>query len=237
MKTQMTIEKKLFLSFGAALILTLAVSGLALEGFGTLSEAVDKLIKVNARKQSLAGDMNTSMALILASERGILLRAYMKDSDTMAKYNQGFRETSSRMKKDLAEFVPLIETVEARQMTGEIQGAFEKIQEFHEEQWNLAISGKLEEATAVYKEKLNPAVLQIGGISERLQIQQAGMMDRVGQDTEASVSKSRWITIILIGLSLLVGAVVVLIVRQISRSLRATAAQLFEGAEIGRAHV
>ena len=58
MKSQMTIEKQLFLSFGAALALTLAVSGLALQGFGTLGGAVEKLIKVNARKQYLAGDMD-----------------------------------------------------------------------------------------------------------------------------------------------------------------------------------
>src|ERR1017187_3171246 len=121
MKSQMTIEKQLFLSFGAAL--TLAVSGLAFQGFGTLGGAVEKLIKVNARKQYLAGDMDASMASVIAWERGILLRAYMKDRETMEKYNQGFRETSSRVKKDLDEFVPLVETAEARQMAGEIQSA------------------------------------------------------------------------------------------------------------------
>src|ERR1039457_918873 len=94
MKSKMTIGKKLLLSFGVAVALTLAVSALALQGFSTLGGAVDKLIKVNARKQYLAGDMDTSMALVVAWERGILLRAYMKDSATMEKYNQGFRETS-----------------------------------------------------------------------------------------------------------------------------------------------
>ena len=230
MKSQMTIEKQLFLSFGAALALTLAVSGLAFQGFGTLGGAVEKLIKVNARKQYLAGDMDASMASVIAWERGILLRAYMKDRETMEKYNQGFRETSSRVKKDLDEFVPLVETAEARQMAGEIQSAFETIQGLHEEQWNLAISGKLEEATAVYKEKLNPAVVQINKITDKLQTQQAGLMDKVGKDTEDSVSHSRWITALMIGLSLLVGTVVVFIVRQINRHLRQAIADLSQGA-------
>ena len=37
--SQMTIGKKLFLSFGAALVLTLVVSCLALESYGTLGAA------------------------------------------------------------------------------------------------------------------------------------------------------------------------------------------------------
>ena len=37
--SQMTIGKKLFLAFGAASVLTLVVSCLALEGFGTLGAA------------------------------------------------------------------------------------------------------------------------------------------------------------------------------------------------------
>jgi hypothetical protein len=47
----MTVGTKLLLVFGGALALTLAVSALALWGFGTLGGAVDKLVKVNARKQ------------------------------------------------------------------------------------------------------------------------------------------------------------------------------------------
>ena len=226
----MTIGKKLFLSLGGALVLTLAVSALALQGFGSLGRAVDKLIKVNARKQYLAGDMDTSMALAIAWERGILLRAYMKDSATMERYNQSFHATAARVKKDLAEFVPLIETAEARQSIGEIQSGLETIQQYHEEQWSLAFAGKLEEATAVYKDKLNPAATQVNGVVERLLTQQAALMEKVGQDTEASVARSRWMTILAIALSLLVAAVVVFIVRQINGTLRQAVTELAGGA-------
>jgi methyl-accepting chemotaxis protein/methyl-accepting chemotaxis protein-1 (serine sensor receptor) len=227
----MTVGKRLFLTFGGALALTLAVSALALEGFSTLGGAVDRLIKVNARKQYLAGDMNTSMALVIAWERGILLRAYMKDSDTMSKYNQSFRETAARVKKDLAEIVPLLETAEARQSIEEIQSGFEKIRQYHEEQWNLAASGKLDEATAVYKDLLNPMATQVSGKVERLRLQQAELMEKVGQDTGASVARSRWVTIMAMALSLLMAAVVVFIVRQINASLRQAVTELAGGAE------
>ena len=149
----------------------------------------------------------------------------------MEKYNQSFRETAARVKKDLAEFVPLIETAEARRYIEEAQSGFEKIQQYHEEQWNLAVSGKLDEATAVYKDRLNPMATQVAGLVERLLTQQAGLMENVGQDTEASVARFRWITILVIVLSLLVAAVVVSVVRQINGSLRRAVMELAGGAE------
>jgi len=68
MQRQMTIGKKLFLSFGAALVLTLAVSFLALNDIGNLGGMTDRLVKVDAKKQSLSGDINTRMADILAAD-------------------------------------------------------------------------------------------------------------------------------------------------------------------------
>src|ERR1035441_10433011 len=104
MKRQMTIGRKLFLSFGAALVLTLAMSFLALNDIGNLGGMTDKLVKVSAKKQSLSGDINTRMADILAAERGILVRAYMKDKATMEQYNQDFLRNAGLTKKNLDEF-------------------------------------------------------------------------------------------------------------------------------------
>lgn len=52
MRKQMTISNKLFLSFGAALFLTLAVSFIAINGIGDLGALNDKLVKVTAQNGS-----------------------------------------------------------------------------------------------------------------------------------------------------------------------------------------
>jgi methyl-accepting chemotaxis protein len=231
MTSQMTVGKKLFLSFGGPLVLTLVVSVLALQGFGSIGGSMDKVIKVDARRQFLAGDMNTSAADVIAWERGILLRAYMKDRATMEKYNLGYRGTAERLTKDLAEFVPLSETAEVQQMAGEIQSALEKIQQYHEEQWNLAISEKLEEATTVYKEKLNPAATQVTAMAEKLQTEVAREMEKVRQDSADSVARFRWMTLLTIALSLGMGVIAVFIVRQINGGLRQAVTELAGAAE------
>ena len=88
MTSQMTIGKKLILSFGAALALTLMVSALALEGFSSLGADMNRVINVNARKLFLATDINATQSDMLAAERGILARAFMKDKATNQSLDQ-----------------------------------------------------------------------------------------------------------------------------------------------------
>ncbi len=90
MKSQMTIGKKLFLSFSAALALTLLVGIVSLLSIDSLGTATGNLIKVNSRRLYLAGEVNTITSDIQAEERGILARYYMKDQATMDKYSQAF---------------------------------------------------------------------------------------------------------------------------------------------------
>ena len=81
----MTIGKKLLMSFGAALALTLVVGLVALESLGSLAASLNKVINVNDRKQFLAGDINVAASECRSLERGVLLRSYMKDKATVEK--------------------------------------------------------------------------------------------------------------------------------------------------------
>jgi methyl-accepting chemotaxis protein/methyl-accepting chemotaxis protein-1 (serine sensor receptor) len=71
----------------------------------------------------------------------------------------------------------------------------------------------------------------MGETCDRLQQQQLERLAGIAAATEASVSRNRWITVLLIALSLLVGAVVYWVVRQINSVLRQAATELREGAE------
>ena len=230
MKRQMTIGTKLFLSFGAALVLTLAVSFLALNDIGNLGGVTDKLVKVSAKKQSLSGDINTRMADILAAERGILVRAYMKDKATMEQYNQDFLRNADLTKKNLDEFATLSETAEDRRMIDEVGSALEGIRQGHGEFWSQAGSDQIDAATSTYKTKTNPAIKQAAKIAEAFTAQQGDLMLKVAQDAQGAVSRARWRTLTILAMSLLVAVVVVFIVRQINRGLRQAVTQLAEGA-------
>jgi CHASE3 domain sensor protein len=86
MNSQMTIGRRLFWAFGAALALTLILGFVALQSFSSLDGQVKKIVGTEQRKLYLVGAINTAMSDIVAAERGILLRAYINDYVTVEKY-------------------------------------------------------------------------------------------------------------------------------------------------------
>ena len=230
MASQMTIGKKLFGGFGAALVVTLIVGGTAIWVISSLGTSINKMVNVNAKKQFLATQIDVNESDMIAAERGILLRVYMKDMATANQYNQDFQSSYALWKKHMEEFSPLIETAEARKDLDEMQTDYDDIGRIHSDFYQLASTGKLDEATSLLKDKLMPALLHTGATVAKLEQQQGDLMATVVKATEAQAATGRWITISMIVLSLLVGFIVVLVVRQINTSLRGMIGELSEGA-------
>jgi methyl-accepting chemotaxis protein len=230
MMTQMTIGKKLYLCLAGAMTVNLAVSILAIEGFSSLGTDMNKVIKCNARKVFLATDINQKQSDMVGAERGIIARAFMKDKATVEEYNREFAQSVADTNKRLEEFTPLIETAEARQLIGETKANVDKAAQLHMDLYREASADRIETAAAVLKDQMMPLLLKIGTACDRLEEQQSELMAKVAADTEASVSRSRWITIALIALSFVVGAIVIWVVRQINASLRQTVTELGQGA-------
>lgn len=227
----MTIGRKLFLSYAAALLLTLLVSALALQGNHSLETALTKVVNVNARKVFLATDIKATQSDLVGAERGIIARAFMKDTATMERYNQQFAQSMVKANGELAEFITLIETAEARQLTGEIQSALEQAKGLHADLYREANAGRMEEAAAVLKDKSMPLLLRIGVSCESLERMQNETMAKVVAGTQAAVSRDRWITIVLMALSLIAGGIIVGVVRRINSALRQAIGELGQGAQ------
>jgi methyl-accepting chemotaxis protein len=231
MASQMTIGRKLFLNFGAASVLTLAVGLFAWNAIGNVGGVSDRMVKVVAKKQFLSSDIGTAMESILAAERGILLRAFMKDKATMLQYNQDFDAGVARTRKRLEEIATLSESAEDRTLVTEIGSALEQIRQGHAEFWSNAEADRIEAAVEIYKNKTNPAIKQAVKMAEGSVTQQSEVMRKAAQDAQDVVARSGWITLVMIALSLFVAAGAGFIVRRINLSLRQGVAELFQSAE------
>ena len=216
----MTLGKKLLLSSGAASAVTLAIGLTAWSNVSSLGQTVHKIVTVNTKKLYLAGDIDTTMSDIIGKERGVLVRAFMKDKPTIGKYNQQFEQSAARLKKDLDEFAPLIETAEGRRMIGDLQNAYGPILQNHQELLRLALNDDTAAASKVYAEKVNPLVVGINDIAERLIQQQNDLMANAASATEAYISRSRWMVSLLLVAALVVCAFVMFTVWQAVVSLR-----------------
>jgi len=227
----MTIGTKLFLGFGSALGVTLALSFVAVNGIGKLAAATDELVKVTAKKRYLVTDTSTAIQGVLAAERGILVRAYMRDRATMEQYNQDFQDMSARIARNLDQIQNMGSGAEDRRLTGELRDALETTRQGHSEFWSQVSAHRIEAASLTYKNKTNPAIKQMVKTSEAAALQQSGLLQKAAQEAQEVASRARWMTLAMIGLSVLVVALAVFVVRQINTILRLTVTELKGGGE------
>jgi methyl-accepting chemotaxis protein len=231
MKSQMTVGRKLFLCFGAALALTVLTGAAALYSFTDLSAGVKYLAGKNARKSYLAAEMKNSVSDIIAGERGILLRAYMRDYATVAKYKTQTVDAIDLLKKDAQEYGVLAESDQGSVALAKIRDVEDVIRQHHEEMVARVDRHDVEGGTKVYADEVMPLLAAAKQHAVDLGVTNTSIASERGKTVEASVTSSRWVTVIMLALSIVVGVVVVFVVRQINRSLLRTVAELLEGAE------
>lgn len=230
MKSEMTIGRKLLIGFGATLGLTLMASFVFLSNVGRLDSIVDKIVKLNSRKQILAGEMDALSSDLVALERGIVVRSFMKDDATMATYGRQFQETLSKIRRDLDEFEPLVETAEGKSTVQDVRNLLPRVSQVHDEFYRLAISGQTEAANTALLQTAFPVLAQGKERAQRLLAMQVDLLAADVKVVDETVSHSRWLTILLLALSFLVGAAIAFMVRSINRNLRQAVGALREGA-------
>jgi methyl-accepting chemotaxis protein len=230
MASQMTIGKKLFGSFGASIALTLVVGVTSLWLISSLGASLKKTVNSTARKQLLSADIDMGESDLLAAERGILLRAMTKESALVARYNQDFQNAAARMKADLDEMRPLIETTSGHQVINAIQADLENANRLHQEYFQLVNTGRDIEAAAFLKDKMIPSLEELSKQAVQEKQLAAELMATALKDTSQQVTLGNWVTVFMLLLSLVAGAVIIFVVRQINTSLRKAISDLSEGA-------
>ncbi len=136
------------------------------------------------------------------------------------------------MQKRLDEYLVLVDSDADRRTIGELKIRVELIVTNHDTFYKqINASSQAEEALTFYRNTLMPLVNQVSNAGDNLAQQEMKTMVTIGEKAESSVSQSRWITIFLIAIALLVGGVVVWVVRLINSTLRQAVTELSEGAE------
>lgn len=229
MKLQMTIGKKLLIAFGAALLLTLTVGGTALWIVNSLDTSIDNLANRAATKRYLSAQIQSDESNLAALDRGMLVMAYRKDQAGANEYNQKFQVAYGLWKKDMDAMKPLVDTAAVREDLASMESNYEAIGQQHEAFYQLITAGKVDDAADLLEQHAEPIFQHVNGLAADAVEQQDREMTAVVTSTVGQVSLGRWVTIIMILLSLLVGVIVVFVVRQINASLRKAIGNLSEG--------
>ncbi len=226
----MTIGKKIYLSFAGALSAAVISSVAAYCMAGGFDRTVDRLVTHNARKQFLASQLELHTSTLLSNERGIAVRAFMKDLATADQYNRSFADGMSSLARETEEIRPLIETDQGKRAVEELAAIPQAVAPLHQQFYQLITSGDTPAAATLLRERIVPLLSGASETANTLLLQQSELMNHVTEQTHSEVASFRILSALFIVLSLAVGCVIVFVVRQINRGLHRTASELSESA-------
>jgi methyl-accepting chemotaxis protein len=231
MKSQMTIGKKLMLSFSALLALMLGLAYSSLSSIGTLSAELDTAVNKTAKKTELAGQIKTAVSDMRAGQRGLILFSMLKDTPKVEMAREAFRTASTRIEKVMVEIRPMLVTETGRQAIDTIQAQTGAWMPLYQEIEKACAAQRFDAAMTSTMDRTVVMVGQMQKTADQLIETQRGLLTAAAQNATVVSSRSRWIAFILIGVCLAVGGVVVWVVRNTSSTLRHLAGELGEGAE------
>ncbi|SEG66727.1 methyl-accepting chemotaxis protein/methyl-accepting chemotaxis protein-1, serine sensor receptor [Bryocella elongata] len=228
----MTIGKKLFTSFGAMLGLTLFIGGVAIWNVGDLGASVDRLGHHYSRNIYLTGAMNTIGADGLATTNGLLLSAHRNDLEAARRADEHYAEDVAEMTKYVDEFISETSRPELRALAQqEILDKLKFVGEGTHTMFEMVQRGRLAEADALYDEKLMPVVAAIRESGEKLAENENQGASKYADNASAAVGPERTLSVVLMLLSVVIGAFLIYSIRGINASLSATVVSLAEGCD------
>ncbi|HEV2134603.1 MAG TPA: methyl-accepting chemotaxis protein [Terracidiphilus sp.] len=230
MSSQWTIGRKLFIGFGASLALTLIVGGSAIWLIGSLGSSMDRVVNVTGRKQFLAALIDTDNSDLMATEFEILAHSFTKESAAMAQNAHDYAAAASQLKSNLEALKPLASTDEERKQIATTEAQLGILDGLQSQFYQLATAGKLDQAAALLKDKILPALDTLGNQSVAMKQLESDQMSAAVKDATGKVLLGHWLTIILLLLSVAAGGVLVFFVRHINEALRRMVGSLSEGA-------
>ena len=218
--SSLTIGKKIFGGVAVLVLCTLALGINSYLSVGSIGDRVHNMTSKTIQKQQLAHRMNFDASDLLAEDRGILVRGFMKDLPTVEKYNQQFAASSEDIQNAVHEIQPLIVDPTVKQAMQQIQDQLASLNEANRTIYEAAKTGDMDAATKLYQDKFLPAQESLKPLVDNVLKVQERSLTEDGKATESSIESVRWITIILFLLTCCVAAALIYVVRQINNLLR-----------------
>ncbi len=229
---KMTIGKKLMLSFGGMLAVVLGLAYSSLSSISSLSGALNEAVNSEAKKLDLTGQLLRDLTDMDAAQRSVAWRASVNDPAGVEKYQQLFTVAYTKAANDLKEIQPLLQTDGERLAGDALLGAVNAWREGFREFLQACPAGANEKSIANFVEdKLIPLMDRADAASEVVAQAQRTIMKAAENDAAVSSSRARSTAFVFLGLFAAMGGVVLWVIRQINRVLRALACELSTGAE------
>jgi methyl-accepting chemotaxis protein len=227
----MSFTKKLMIGFSVMLGLGLVISAVSLLVIQSLNKELDRAANVTAREQYQAGHVSTATAQMDALESSGVLAAVLSDKARSEQLLQAFQDREKYLTAALDELLKTADSVEGANLIRTLSRETQQASQANAELRQAMTNQQMDAALAIFSQKLQPLLEQIGKEGTSLVEQENRVLSAASAGAAAKSEQTRLITVLLALVALVVGGAVFWSVRQGSKALRSFSARMSESAE------
>jgi len=226
----MTISRKLYASFGAAVAFTIVLGITSWISLNRIGNQI-KISSGHSHKLEMAGKIATLTSDMLSVNRGMIVRTFLKDQPMIEEYNTLFHADLTEREGLLNQYEILTTSVANRQRIKQILDSDEPTLQTQDQLYRLAKAGDGIGAAALQKGTIAPRAKATQEIVEAIKQVATGQVAEIAASNESDVASGVLLIGIMSLLSLGIGVVVIYVVRGINAALGQAVVELSEGAE------
>ena len=231
MATQMTVGRKLTFSFGALIALLAAFAMYSRWAVGRMDDIQNDMADHQIKKIHLVGVLNNLASQLGSSQRDYMIGILTNNAEEVRRSTEDLRSVRVNFEKTLTDVKPMLQTERGRNLAVALDEDLRQFVLIDQEVVRLCERGQMQEAGRIRVEQSEPVLDRLDKETDDLDVaarEVAAAAARVGDDTAA---QTRQLDIVMMAVSLAVGAIAIFVVRRISTQLRQMALELGQGAE------
>lgn len=225
-------SEPLILLFAAILFASIAMSVASLMAVNSLGEGLRIATRSTGEKILLAGEFRSSTSEMISLERGIVARAAINDRQTVLKYEAGYQRIVRAAHRSLGVMRLLLDDGDGRAMLDRADSTLKTWNGLHQRFLALIWANTDAPALAAFVvTEVLPVTNQADQLAVAFLAKQKSLLAESAAAADAGIALNRSVAIGLSILSLLVGAIGLVVVRRAIGSLHGITTELASGAE------
>jgi methyl-accepting chemotaxis protein/methyl-accepting chemotaxis protein-1 (serine sensor receptor) len=237
----MSVSRKLFVVFAGMTALLVALGAVSLYAVSELGGGLDRAVHSTARKMKLVGALTASFQQMKAEARGEEISYIFRsldtkgectvchDSDFIRMQHQRFSGAGARALDSVRELATLATGDREKKTVASLRAGIERWIGFYDQYRQLAEAGKFIEGNDLMQGSIYPILAENDRATAELVSEQEEALAASDTDATASVSRQRWLAIMIPLAGLGAGLVMAWYVRRMVLDLRHLAEQLNAG--------
>jgi methyl-accepting chemotaxis protein len=227
----MTVEKKLYLSYGALALAALTMSIVSIVALSELKTTVHEITKVNMAKLFDSGMINSLASDQLFQANAAMLSIVENNPELARTRADGFVKDTQLLRSTVDDYKALMTTDEE---VSDHRILMENANDIGPEIGNfeaLIKQNKIEGAYPLYVSSFRDQLIKISNSAEKMALYQQQASNSAGMEAARRVMLADWILCLLLIPIVIAGVVVLLVIRKLNAQLRRSIGELTDGSE------